>query len=54
MMDPGSSEHTILVRNNQDILWSYGEAPQSTHKISTSRTATVELQVYAYFIRTSY
>ena len=33
MMDPGSSEHTILVRNNQDILWRGARVyPQDFHK----------------------
>ncbi|WAR08515.1 C1QL4-like protein [Mya arenaria] len=44
MMDPGMNEYIELVKDGQHIMWNYGHAPGSTHLISASRTATVELR----------
>jgi len=45
MMDPGFDEYIELVKNGNHVMWNYGHAPGSTHYISASRTATVQLQV---------
>jgi len=45
MMDPGFNEYIELVKNGYHVMWNYGHAPGSTHYISASRTATVQLQV---------
>ena len=44
MMDPGLDEYIELVKDGNHIMWNYGHAPGSTHYISASRTATLELQ----------
>ncbi|XP_052807189.1 complement C1q tumor necrosis factor-related protein 3-like [Mya arenaria] len=44
MMDPGMDEYIELVKDGQHVMWNYGHAPGSTHLISASRTATVELR----------
>ena len=45
MMDPGLDEYIELVKNGNHVMWNYGHAPGSTHLISASRTAAVELEV---------
>ena len=44
MMDPGLDEYIELVKDGNHVMWNYGHAPGSTHYISASRTATLELQ----------
>jgi len=44
MMDPGFDEYIELVKDGIHVMRNYGHASGSTHLISASRTATVELQ----------